>query len=57
MPANIAVFPRTERFPRQWAERTLDVRRFTKMPRGGHFAPLEEPELDANDVRASLLTA
>jgi pimeloyl-ACP methyl ester carboxylesterase len=37
--------------PRALAERTLNVRRWTEMPRGGHFAALEEPGLYANDVR------
>ena len=31
--------------PREWAERLYDVRRWTPMPSGGHFAPAEEPEL------------
>ena len=29
--------------PREFAERFFDVRRFTEMPRGGHFAAHEEP--------------
>jgi pimeloyl-ACP methyl ester carboxylesterase len=36
--------------PREWAERLYDVRRWTPMPRGGHFAPAEEPELLARDI-------
>jgi pimeloyl-ACP methyl ester carboxylesterase len=36
--------------PREWAERLFDVRRWTPMPRGGHFAPAEEPELLARDI-------
>jgi len=32
------------------SERTLDVRRWTEMPRGGHFAALEVPDLYARDV-------
>jgi pimeloyl-ACP methyl ester carboxylesterase len=36
--------------PRSLAERTLNVTRFSKMPRGGHFAPLEEPELFVADL-------
>ncbi len=36
--------------PREWAERLYDVRRWTRMPRGGHFAPAEEPELVARDI-------
>jgi pimeloyl-ACP methyl ester carboxylesterase len=38
--------------PREWAERLYDVRRWTPMPRGGHFAPAEEPELVAADIAA-----
>jgi pimeloyl-ACP methyl ester carboxylesterase len=36
--------------PRRLAERTLEVVRWTEMPRGGHFAALEEPALYAHDV-------
>jgi pimeloyl-ACP methyl ester carboxylesterase len=36
--------------PREWAERLYDVRQWTPMPRGGHFAPAEEPELLARDI-------
>ena len=35
--------------PRAWAERAFDLRRWTRMPRGGHFAALD---LLADDVRA-----
>jgi pimeloyl-ACP methyl ester carboxylesterase len=38
--------------PREWAERLYNVRRWTPMPRGGHFAPVEEPELLARDIAA-----
>jgi pimeloyl-ACP methyl ester carboxylesterase len=38
--------------PREWFERLYDVRRFTPMPRGGHFAAVEEPELLAADLAA-----
>jgi microsomal epoxide hydrolase len=38
--------------PREFAERFFDVRRFTEMPRGGHFAAHEEPALLAEDLRA-----
>jgi pimeloyl-ACP methyl ester carboxylesterase len=38
--------------PREWAERAYgDLRRFTEMPRGGHFTAMEEPELLAADLR------
>ena len=38
--------------PREWVERAYaDLRRFVQMPRGGHFAAMEEPELLAEDLR------
>ncbi|ESX62784.1 multidrug MFS transporter [Mesorhizobium sp. LSHC420B00] len=39
--------------PRSWVERSFNVRRWTEMPKGGHFAALEQPELLAADIRAS----
>ena len=36
------------------AERFYNVQRYTELPRGGHFAALEEPELLAEDLRAFL---
>jgi pimeloyl-ACP methyl ester carboxylesterase len=38
--------------PREWAERLYNVRRWTEMARGGHFAPAEEPLLLATDIAA-----
>jgi pimeloyl-ACP methyl ester carboxylesterase len=38
--------------PRSWVERVFDVPHWTSMPRGGHFAALEQPELLAEDIRA-----
>ena len=45
VPAAAADFPgEIVRPPREWAERIFsDLRRWTEMPRGGHFAALEEP--------------
>ena len=37
--------------PRQLAERTHDLRQWTELPRGGHFASWEEPELVAAAIR------
>jgi len=53
VPSAMALFPREiSRPPREWAERSYNVRRWTEMPRGGHFAALEEPQLLAEDIRA-----
>jgi microsomal epoxide hydrolase len=38
--------------PRAWGERAFDIRRWTRMPRGGHFAALEAPDLLAEEIRA-----
>ena len=56
VPAAVADFPHEiARAPQGWAERLLsDLRRWTEMPRGGHFAAFEEPELLAEDVLALL---
>jgi pimeloyl-ACP methyl ester carboxylesterase len=37
--------------PRQWLERIANVVRFTEPASGGHFAPVEEPELYAAELR------
>lgn len=42
--------------PREWAERLYNVVRWTRMPRGGHFAAAEEPELVADDLTAFFTT-
>ncbi len=36
--------------PRSFAERAFNIHRWTEMPRGGHFAALEAPEVLAADV-------
>ena len=38
--------------PRSWADRAYNIVRWTDMPRGGHFAAMEEPDLFVDDVRA-----
>ena len=35
-----------------WAKTEHNIRRWTQMPRGGHFAAFEQPELLVADVRA-----
>lgn len=52
VPTGLALFPTDNPPPREMAERFFDVRRWTQMPRGGHFAAMEEPELLAEDIRA-----
>jgi pimeloyl-ACP methyl ester carboxylesterase len=52
VPAAGAVFPaEIVNPPREWTARLLaDLRRWTEMPRGGHFAAHEEPGLLADDL-------
>jgi pimeloyl-ACP methyl ester carboxylesterase len=53
VPCGVALFPGDlSSPPREWAERSYNVQRWTEMPRGGHFAALEEPDLLVEDVRA-----
>ncbi len=60
VPTAVAIFPHMlipeGEPPREWAERLYDFRRWTTMPRGGHFAPAEEPELVARDIAAFFAT-
>jgi pimeloyl-ACP methyl ester carboxylesterase len=52
-PTAVAVFPRElVRVPRRFMQRQANLARWTVMPRGGHFAPAEEPELMLADLRA-----
>jgi pimeloyl-ACP methyl ester carboxylesterase len=52
VPAAIAVFPAEMiRPPRVWCEQVYDIRQWTVMPSGGHFAAMEEPQLLIDDVR------
>jgi pimeloyl-ACP methyl ester carboxylesterase len=37
--------------PRRWIEAQYNLQQYTKMPRGGHFAALEEPGLLVDDMR------
>lgn len=51
VPTAVALFPADlTQPPRSWAERLYNVTRYSRMPRGGHFAAYEEPELLADDL-------
>src|SRR5689334_2366475 len=53
VPTGYAAFPKEiVRPPRAWAERMYNIRRWTVMPSGGHFAAMEEPAALADDLRA-----
>ncbi len=46
-PAEFLAWP-----PRSYVERLYNVIHWTEMPRGGHFAAMEQPELLVEDIRA-----
>ncbi|HVN89868.1 MAG TPA: epoxide hydrolase [Candidatus Binataceae bacterium] len=51
-PTAVAIFPaEILKAPRSWAEEGFNIRHWTTMPRGGHFAAMEEPKLLADDIR------
>ena len=51
VPVACAIFPKEmSRYPRRWVEPHLNVTRWTTMPRGGHFAALEQPDLLVADI-------
>jgi len=43
--------PAKIQFPKERAERTFNVQHYERRSRGGHFAPLEEPELSAGKLQ------
>ena len=53
VPTAIAKFPKEylEWAPRSYVERIYNIKQWTDMPKGGHFAALEQPELLINDIR------
>ncbi len=53
VPTGIARYPKEEilRFPRAWIERNFNVTHWAVMPRGGHFAAMEQPEFFVDDLR------
>jgi len=54
VPTAVALFPRELLAwpPRSYVERLYNIAHWTEMPRGGHFAALEQPDLLIDDIRA-----
>jgi len=50
--AGLVVLKEVILLPRRWAERYYNLKRWTIMPSGGHFAPMEEPQRLVEDLRA-----
>jgi epoxide hydrolase len=52
VPTGIAQYPgEITRTPRDWAERRYNITHWAELPRGGHFAAMEVPDLFAADIR------
>jgi microsomal epoxide hydrolase len=52
VPTGVARFPKeVMRFPRKWVEQRYSVVHWSELPRGGHFAAMEQPRLFVEDVR------
>jgi pimeloyl-ACP methyl ester carboxylesterase len=52
VPTGFADFPgEIIRHPRSWIARAYNLGHYRTMPRGGHFAALEQPELLAGEMR------
>lgn len=51
VPAGVGNFIRHSHTPREYVERSLRVRHWAEIPKGGHFAAFEEPELLARDMQ------
>jgi len=52
VPTGVVDFPgERARSPKAWIEERYNLVHFTKQPRGGHFAAIEQPELFAADVQ------
>ncbi|MBJ7338237.1 epoxide hydrolase family protein [Mycolicibacterium sp.] len=57
LPTGVASFPKEiSRPPRAWCEANYNITHWTTMPRGGHFAAFEQPDLWVADVRAFFAT-
>jgi epoxide hydrolase len=58
VPTGVARYPEEKvlRFPRSWVERQYNVTHWGVLPRGGHFAAMEQPALFVDDLRTFFRT-
>ena len=56
VPTAVAIFPQemSEWPPRSYVDRIFDIKQWSEMPAGGHFAALEKPDLLVDDIRKFL---
>ncbi len=51
-PTGAAIFPKDLiPSPKEYADRFFNIVKWTNMPKGGHFAAMEQPEILATDIR------
>jgi pimeloyl-ACP methyl ester carboxylesterase len=56
-PTGVGSYPKEIlRWPRAWVERQYNLTHWAPMPRGGHFAAMEQPELFVDDLRTFFRT-
>jgi len=53
VPTSVALFPAEMSAwpPRSYVDRMFNIKRWTNMSKGGHFAALEQPDLLVDDIR------
>lgn len=57
LPTGVAAFPKEIfRPPRGWCDANYHITHWTTMPRGGHFAAFEQPDLLVDDIRTFFAT-
>ncbi|UFH57770.1 epoxide hydrolase family protein [Spirosoma sp. KNUC1025] len=52
VPTGVAQFQIDLLPPKAFAEKFFNIRQWNKLPKGGHFAAMEQPDLLAEDIRA-----
>lgn len=51
VPTGVSLFPKEAQFPKEWAERMVNLVSFTKLDKGGHFAAMEVPYVYAVELK------
>lgn len=52
VPTGLTIYPADTDTPIEWAQRKVNVTKYTKMTQGGRFAAMEDPKLWSDDIRA-----
>ncbi|ODT90157.1 MAG: multidrug MFS transporter [Sphingobacteriales bacterium SCN 48-20] len=50
VPTGVSLFPGEAQFPKEWAERMVNLVSYKKLDKGGHFAPMELPYVYAVEL-------